>query len=101
MNHSASCSLLLLLAFQVGLAADRGWKTPKTEHGHPDLQGTWDFGTKTPFQRPQALAEKRAYTEQEAREFERKEHEANVRLDAPVDLTKDAPTVGGVIGEEA
>ncbi|MGH8185665.1 MAG: hypothetical protein ACREUC_03815, partial [Steroidobacteraceae bacterium] len=72
-----------------------------TEHGQPDLQGTWDFGTKTPFQRPAALGEKRAYTDQEAMEFEGKAREANLKMDAPVDLTKDAPVAGGKVGEEA
>ena len=67
----------------------------------PDLQGTWDFGTKTPFQRPAELGAKRAYTEQEARELERKAREENRKMDAPVDLSKDAPVAGARVGEEA
>jgi hypothetical protein len=80
--------LLLLLAVQ-------------TAHGQPNLEGTWDFGTKTPVQRPAALGEKRAYTEQEAMELESKLREANRRMEAPIDLGKDAPVAGAKINNEA
>ena len=74
---------------------------PYTEHGAPDLQGIWDFGTKTAFQRPPALGEKRAYTPEEASDVEAKEREANRKMDAPIDLSRGAPTAGGKIGQEA
>jgi hypothetical protein len=92
---------LVLLACQAAHAGASDWEQGTTEHGHPDLQGTWDFGTKTPFQRPAALGEKRAYTEQEAVDFENKAREANLKMDAPVDLAKDAPVAGAKVGEEA
>lgn len=94
-------SLLLLLVVAPAHAVERGWQPPSTEHGHPDLQGVWDFGTKTPFERPAALGEKRAYTEEEALEFERKALETNREMDAPIDLSKNAPVAGGQIGQEA
>ena len=28
------------------------WTVPRTEHGHPDLQGNWTNATMTPVQRP-------------------------------------------------
>ena len=31
---------------------------PRLSNGRPDLQGTWDFRTITPFQRPSDLAVK-------------------------------------------
>ena len=31
---------------------------PRMANGKPDMQGTWDFRTITPFQRPEALGEK-------------------------------------------
>ncbi len=31
---------------------------PRLANGRPDLQGTWDFRTITPFQRPSELAGK-------------------------------------------
>ena len=88
MHSRVFAAVLVLLAAQ-------------TAHSEPDLQGTWDFGTKTPFQRPEELGEKRSYTEQEAREIEAKAREENRRLDAPVDLTRDAPAAGQQVGEEA
>jgi hypothetical protein len=76
------------------------WSPPRTEHGHPDLQGLWDTGTKTPFQRPTSLGEKRSYTPEEAAEFERKAQQANAKLDAPVDLTAPIQPVA-TVGQEA
>ena len=37
-----------------------------TQWGHPDLQGTWDFGTQTPLQRPEEQADRALLTEEEA-----------------------------------
>ena len=34
------------------------WSAPHTPWGDPDLQGTWDFGTITPLERPQELGDK-------------------------------------------
>lgn len=33
-------------------AREGTWQTPRTEHGHPDLQGNWTNATLTPIQRP-------------------------------------------------
>ena len=98
--HAGSL-LLLLLASQTAYANNSEWQQRRTEHGQPDLQGTWDFGTKTPFQRPAALGERRAYTEEEAIAFESKLRERNRQLEAPVELSKDAPVAGAKIGQEA
>ena len=92
---------IALFACHASSAAQSTWHSPRTEHGQPDLQGLWDFGTKTPFQRPAALGERRAHTEQEVIELVRKARDANAALDAPVDLTKNAPSVGGKIGQES
>src|SRR5262245_42345515 len=42
---------------------------PKTQDGHSDLQGTWDFAQLTPFERPSEFADKNAVSEEEAEEF--------------------------------
>ena len=42
---------------------------PKTQDGHADLQGTWDFAQLTPFERPSEFADKNAVSEEEAEEF--------------------------------
>ncbi len=93
--------LALSCALPMAHGDERDWTPPRTEHGHPDLQGMWDFGTRTPFERPTALGEKRAYTNQEARDVENKAREGNLKWDAPVDLSQHAPEVGGQVGNEA
>ncbi len=45
-----------------------GWQAPRTEHGHPDLQGNWTNVTLTPFQRPEGLGP--TYSAAEARRIE-------------------------------
>jgi hypothetical protein len=93
--------VLALCAAHCALATEREWKSPRTEHLHPDLQGVWDFGTKTPFQRPPSLGEQRAYTQQEALNFENEARDEIRKMDAPVDLSKGAPAPGDRIGQEA
>ncbi|SVB96516.1 uncharacterized protein METZ01_LOCUS249370, partial [marine metagenome] len=45
----------------------------KTPDGQPDISGTFTFRTLTPFQRPQALADKVALDTEEAAQFEASE----------------------------
>ena len=54
----------------------REWLMPRTEHGHPDLQGTWWFGSRTPLQRPVNLGRRRQMLEQliDRAETERCQH---------------------------
>lgn len=42
---------------------------PRTEYGHPDLQGTYTFRTLTPLNRPVELADKATLTPEEAEEW--------------------------------
>lgn len=63
-----------------------------TEHGQPDFQGNWTTETATPFQRPAELGEKKTYTEEEAREWER---EKIAELDQ-----REAPLVGAIVAPE-
>lgn len=41
------------------------WTAPRTPWGDADLQGIWTYGTITPLERPQALAEREFLTEEE------------------------------------
>jgi hypothetical protein len=52
----------------------------KTPWGHPDLQGTWDYRTITPLERPRELAGRELYTEEEAAKLEGR---AGRRMDGP------------------
>jgi len=71
----------LILAPQVIFAqstSDNGAVIPRLANGKPDIQGTWDFRTITPMQRPVSLGDKAVLTEAEAAVFEAEE---NVRRD--------------------
>ncbi|MCY3813790.1 MAG: hypothetical protein OXH15_18510 [Gammaproteobacteria bacterium] len=66
----------------------------KTSWGVPDLQGTWDFRTMTPMNRPERFKDKEFLTEEEVAELEentRKGHEAALAREA-----SDEPSQGDV-----
>ena len=54
---------LSVLAASVSVA-----DVPMTKWGKPSLQGTWDFRTVTPFQRPASFADKEFLTPDEVAE---------------------------------
>jgi hypothetical protein len=49
-----------------------GTVIPRTPDGKPDLQGTWDFRTVTPMERPAEFANKPFLTEKEAADYEKR-----------------------------
>jgi hypothetical protein len=57
------------------------WKMPRTPDGHPDLQGIWSNATRTPLERPAEFAGKPTLTDAEAKEWDKKEHQAWQELD--------------------
>ena len=74
MTRSRSLLVLILLTAVASSAAaqDAKYRAPRTESGHPDLQGVWNFNTNVPLQRPTNLGEKKALTREEGatrREF--------------------------------
>ncbi len=52
---------------------------PHLPNGQPDIQGTWDFRTISPFQRPESLAGKEVLSETEAIAFQAAENERRDR----------------------
>ncbi len=62
-------SLFFALAAPVALAQESG-DIPRLVDGLPDLQGTWDFRTITPLQRPREFADQEVLTAEQAAEFE-------------------------------
>ena len=44
---------------------------PRAPDGHPDLQGTWNFSSLTPLERPAQFADKPVLSDAEAAQFER------------------------------
>ena len=71
--------------------APKKWTAPRTADGHPDLQGTFDFASATPLERPASLAGKAVLTEAEAAAYEQQQIENRKRID-------DAPPAGQVGG---
>jgi hypothetical protein len=55
---------------------------PRTAWGAPDLNGTWDFRTITPLERPAARADQEFLTEEEAANLEREVIDRNADLAA-------------------
>ncbi len=70
---------LALLLAAAAIAAPLSPQSPRTPDGRPDLQGTWNFSSLTPLERPAQFAGKPVLTEAEAAEFER---ETLQRIDA-------------------
>jgi hypothetical protein len=64
----------------------------RTADGHPDLQGTWDFRTVTPLERPSEFAGKAFLTPEEAAEYERR-----MVASRDADANRDKSTSRGVI----
>lgn len=61
-------------------AAKASKSVPRTPWGHPDLQGTWDYRTITPLERPQQYGDRAFLTDKEVKELEDR---AGRRMDAP------------------
>jgi hypothetical protein len=59
--------LLVALTTVVVSAAgpDARYKAPRTENGHPDLQGVWNFSSDVPLQRPVSAGDKKVFTREE------------------------------------
>lgn len=67
MARSLSLLLFLISAVVAAGAAEQGvqYRTPRTDSGHPDLEGVWNFNSGVPLQRPPALAAKRLFSKDE------------------------------------
>ena len=64
---------------------------PQTPWGDPDLQGTWNYSTITPLERPDELAGKEFLTDEEAAAFERQTLQTRNKDRRPADgLTAEA-----------
>ncbi|MSO82440.1 MAG: hypothetical protein EXQ53_03980 [Acidobacteria bacterium] len=61
--------------------ARKNWTVPRTPWGDPDLRGVWHLATYTPLQRPQHLAGKPFYTEEEAITAFKRATEADSEVD--------------------
>ena len=65
---------------------EQGYQAPRNSQGHPDLQGTWDFRTLTPLERPVELGEEAVFSAEQAEEFRQKavaSHDVDKQRDIP------------------
>ena len=69
---------------------------PRTEYGHPDLQGTYTFRTLTPLNRPRELEDFEVLTPEQAKEWEEFENRRQNR-DLIIDSVGGAGYPPGVI----
>lgn len=88
-------ALSCLLASSL-FAVEANWSIPRTEHGYPDLQGAWSNATATPIQRPLELANKRAYTQEEALNLESSLRETSDQRYLPSDADRAPPPIGDI-----
>ncbi len=105
-KNAISTSSLLLVCCSIFLtalsvAADDAWEVPRTEFGTPDLQGNWNKRFRAPLERPVALGEQRAYSEQEAREImDDFAEQERIRI-SPIAANRGAPPVGDGIAQQS
>jgi hypothetical protein len=86
MNTRFSLTIAVAAAlFSVPAAAQQAYKSPRTEHGYPDLQGVWTNATITPFARPEQYADRRAHTADEAQKLEKGIADYNENANKPSD----------------
>ena len=67
----AARHLVMFAAAAASAAALSAQSLPRARDGHPDLQGTWNFSSLTPLERPAQFADKPVLTDAEAAAFER------------------------------
>jgi hypothetical protein len=89
-------SLGLILTVLAGTVAAND--LPRTNDGHPDLSGVWDFRTLTPLQRPANQADKTTLSADEAQEIEARSRQATAANDEPSDANRGAPQAGTDVG---
>jgi hypothetical protein len=94
-------AIVLGITSATSFAADEAWVVPRTEYGHPNLQGLWTNPSQTPFQRPMALGNKSTYTAAEAALLEQNARTLDSVRALPLDPDRSAPQTGAVITTQA
>lgn len=79
---------------QAQTSNDSDYVAPRTEYGHPDLQGVWTNASQTPLQRPSELGAQRAFTPEQAREIEQGWLDYMAARQAPSDPDRPPPMDG-------
>ena len=87
------------LLFATAIPAVDG-DTPRTAHGRPSFDGTWYYGSATPFERPAELGNKKTYSDAEAEALIQRLLEKDRDRLAP-SIPDREPPAGAEIGQEA
>jgi hypothetical protein len=81
LRAASAAALVAILAIGPGVGhaqapnANHRATSWRTASGEPDLEGTWNYSTMTPLERPREFAAKDVLTEQEAAAYERQRYE--------------------------
>jgi len=105
-NIMKTKSLLLLACVlsPLGVAIAQSaaeFETPRTEWGHPDLQGVWNWVSSTPMQRPERFGTREFLNDEELAEKREREAASRAAADAAeaeLNVDPDAPPVGDSTG---
>ena len=90
----SSVAALAIAAAPVLASEDAESTSMKTSWGVPDLQGTWDFRTMTPMNRPERFKDKEFLTDEEIAELEERTRQGH--QDALAREASDEPSQGDV-----
>ena len=93
-----AAAVLAALVISTAVPAAAQAKVPRTAWGKPDLEGSWDFRTITPLERPANMAGKEFLTEAEAAKLEKEVVDRNTELD---ERPPQAVPVGGNVDRQA
>ena len=84
------------VAFWQGVDAQTDYEVPRTEWGHPDLQGVWNFSSNTPMQRPSRYGTQEFLTAEQVEEAVERQARAAAAAEAAAAqlvIDPDAPPV--------
>ncbi|MBT3530184.1 MAG: hypothetical protein HOF74_06485 [Gammaproteobacteria bacterium] len=92
-----SLAISLTLSGVVAAQSSSDYEVPRTQYGHPDLEGVWNFATSIPMERPERFGEQEFLTPEQIEEEKALRAAAAVAADAAAAqrvLDPDAPDAG-------
>ena len=92
LSNAFIISSILFSGMTYAQASDSIYVAPRTEWGHAELRGVWNFSSNIPLQRPQNLADQEFYTSEQFIALER------ARAEAAASAGELTQSIGGVVG---
>lgn len=91
LKKSLAAALLCAMS-PLGLAqADDNFEVPRTQWGHPDLQGVWNFSSSVPMQRPEQYGDREFMNEEEVAALRQRLAERDAASDQAAPQTEGSP----------